>query len=187
VRRGGLRVRREWVIFRSVDPARFPGRRTGRAAAAALAVSAAACLLASCASNGALRAMRAQQNAAVVLAFLDTVFNKHEVEQAFKLYVGTSYRQHDPQVADGVDGAVRALTKYTHELYPELRQEVKRTVAQGDLVAVHSRYVLTSADRERGSGLAAVDIFRVEHGKIVEHWDVLQAIPEQSANDHSMF
>ena len=147
----------------------------------------AAALLAACASNGALRAVRVQQNTAVVLAFLDTVFNKHEVEQAFKLYVGPGYRQHNPNVADGVDGAVRALTKYTHELYPELRQEVKRTVAQGDLVAVHSRYIPTSADRERGTGQAAVDIFRVEHGRIVEHWDVLQDIPDKPANDNSMF
>jgi len=69
----------------------------------------------------------------------------------------------------------------------DLRQEVKRTVAQGDLVAVHSRYVPTAADRERGAGVAAVDIFRVEHGKIVEHWDVLQDIPEKPANDNSMF
>ena len=158
-----------------------------RIAAATLAALVSACLLASCASNGALRAMRAQQNTAVVLAFLDTVFNKHEVEQAFKLYVGSSYRQHNPNVADGIDGAVHALTKYTHELYPELHQEVKRTVAQGDLVAVHSRYVPSNADRDRGSGQAAVDIFRVEHGKIVEHWDVLQDIPEKSANDNSMF
>ena len=131
--------------------------------------------------------MRAQQDTAVVLAFLDTVFNKHEVEQAFKLYVGPSYRQHNPNVPDGVDGAVRALTKYTHEIYPELHQEVKRTVAQGDLVAVHSRYVPSNADRERGTGQAAVDIFRVEHGQIVEHWDVVQDIPEKPANDNSMF
>jgi predicted SnoaL-like aldol condensation-catalyzing enzyme len=144
-------------------------------------------MLASCASNGALRALRAQQNTAVVLAFLDTVFNKHEVAQAFRLYVGGHYKQHNPNVADGIDGAVQALTKYTHEIYPELHQEVKRTVAQGDLVAVHSRYVPTNADRDRGSGQAAVDIFRVEHGKIVEHWDVLQDIPEKSANDNSMF
>jgi predicted SnoaL-like aldol condensation-catalyzing enzyme len=147
----------------------------------------AACLLVACASNGALRAVRAQQNTAVVLAFLDTVFNKHEVDQAFKLYVGASYRQHNPNVADGIDGAVRALTTYTHEIHPGLRQEVKRTVAQGDLVAVHSRYIPAAADREHGAGQAAVDIFRVEHGKIVEHWDVLQDIPEKSANDNSMF
>jgi len=180
-------VRRDWVILGTVSLARNQLAALVRGRAAPLLACLATGLLAACASNGALRAVRAQQNTAVVLAFLDTVFNKHEVGQAFKLYVGASYRQHNPNVADGVDGAVHALTKYTHELFPELRQEVKRTVAQGDLVAVHSRYIPTAADRERGAGQAAVDIFRVEHGKIVEHWDVLQDIPEKSANDNSMF
>ncbi len=159
-----------------------------RIAASALVAIVSACMLAACASSGALpRTVRAQQNTAVVLAFLDTVFNRHEVEQAFKLYVGPSYRQHNPNVPDGVDAAVRALTSLTHEEYPHLRQEVKRTVAQGDLVAVHSRYLSGAAGGEPGAGQAAVDIFRVEHGKIVEHWDVLQDVPEKSANDNSMF
>ncbi len=145
-------------------------------------------VLAACATTGAAsRAAVAQQNAAVVLAFLDTVFNKHEVEQAFKLYVAPVYRQHNPMVADGNAAAMQALTHYTHELYPELRQEVQRTVAQGDLVAVHSHYYKYAADRSKGRGQAVVDIFRLEHGKIVEHWDVAQDIPEKSANDNTMF
>ncbi len=123
----------------------------------------------------------AQQNTAVVLAFLDTVFNKHEVEQAFKLYVAPQYLQHNPAVGDGHVAAMRALTHYTHELYPELRLEVKRTVAQGDLVAVHSRYIKHTADRTNGKGQAVVDIFRLEHGKIVEHWDVVQETTVQTA------
>ena len=144
--------------------------------------------LACCATPGtALRAARAQQNTAVVLAFLDTVFNKHEVAQAFKLYVGPSYRQHNPQVADGVDGAVAALTRLTHEIYPALRQEVKRTLAQGNLVAVHARYTHSATERDAGLGAAVVDIFRLENGRIVEHWDVTQTIPDKSANDNSMF
>jgi predicted SnoaL-like aldol condensation-catalyzing enzyme len=145
-------------------------------------------VLAACATTGAVsRAAVAQQNTAVVLAFLDTVFNKHEVEQAFKLYVAPVYRQHNPMIADGNAAAMQALTHYTHELYPELRQEVKRTVAQGDLVAVHSRYYKHVSDRDGGQGQAAVDIFRLEHGKIVEHWDVMQDIPAKSANDNTMF
>jgi predicted SnoaL-like aldol condensation-catalyzing enzyme len=146
------------------------------------------CMLAACAATGAVsRAAVAQQNTAVVLAFLDTVFNKHDVEQAFTLYVGPQYRQHNPGIADGTGAAMQALRHYTKELYPELRQEVKRTVAQGDLVAVHSRYYRHAADRDSGQGQAVVDIFRLEHGKIVEHWDVMQDIPAKAANSNTMF
>ena len=145
-------------------------------------------MLVACTTTGAVsRAAVAQQNTAVVLAYLDTVFNKHEVEQAFKLYVAPQFRQHNPTIADGNAAAMQALTRYTHELFPEVRQEVKRTVAQGDLVAVHSRYFKHASDRDSGQGQAVVDIYRLEHGKIVEHWDVVQDIPAKSANDNSMF
>ena len=144
--------------------------------------------LTACAATGPVaRAAQAQQNTAVVLAFLDMVFNRHDVETAFKLYVGTEYRQHNPTVADGRAGAIQGLTRVTHETYPELRQEVKRTISQGDLVAVHSRYLRNAADRGSGRGIAVVDMFRLVHGRIVEHWDVRQDIPETSANDNSMF
>jgi len=147
------------------------------------------CALSACAATGAVsRAAVAQQNTAVVLAFLDTVFNKHEVAHAFRLYVGASYRQHNPHVPDGVEGAVKALTHLTHDLYPELHLEVKHTVAQGDLVAVHSRYTDSVASRDSGKGgRAVVDLFRLEHGRIVEHWDVVQDVPDTSANDNTMF
>jgi len=146
------------------------------------------CALAGCATTGAMEhAAVAQQNTAVVLAFLDTVFNKHEVEQAFKLYVAPEYRQHNPGMADGYGAAMHALAHYTKELYPELHQQVQRTVAQGDLVAVHSIYFKHAADRDSGQGRAVVDIFRLERGKIVEHWDVVQDIPAQVENDNTMF
>ncbi|HEV7432882.1 MAG TPA: nuclear transport factor 2 family protein [Steroidobacteraceae bacterium] len=145
-------------------------------------------VLAACTTTGAVsRAAVAQQNTAVVLAFLDTVINKHEVEQAFKLYVAPQYQQHNPAVADGNVAAMQALTHYTHDLYPELRIEVKRTVAQGDLVAVHSRYIKHTADRANGRGQAVVDIFRLEHGKIVEHWDVVQEVSAEAAHDNPIF
>ncbi len=144
--------------------------------------------LAACTTTGAVsRAAVAQQNTAVVLAFLDTVINKHEVEQAFKLYVAPQYLQHVPGVGDGTEAAMRALTSYTHELYPELRLEVKRTVAQGDLVAVHSRYIKHAGDRASARGQAVVDIFRLEHGKIVEHWNVVQEISTDTAHDNPVF
>ena len=141
-------------------------------------------VLTACTTTGAIsRAAVSQQNTAVVLAFLDTVFNKHEVEQAFRLYVASQYRRHNPMVADSNDAAMQGLTRYTHELYPEVRQEVKRTVAQGDLVAVHSRFFKHAADRDSGQGQVVVDIFRLERGKIVEQWEVVQDVPAKSAND----
>jgi predicted SnoaL-like aldol condensation-catalyzing enzyme len=145
-------------------------------------------VLAACTTTGAVsRAAVAQQNTAVVLAYLDTVFNKHEVEQAFRLYVAPQYQQHNPAVADGHEAAMQALTHYTHELYPELRQEVLRTVAQGDLVAVHSRYIKHAADRSSGKAQEAVDIFRLEHGRIAEHWDVVQDVQSRPVNGNSIF
>ena len=147
-----------------------------------------AAALAGCATTGAAtRSAAAQQNTAVVLAFLDTVYNKHEVAQAFRLYVAPHYQQHRRGAPEGNEAAIQALTHLTHETYPGIRQEVKRTVAQGDLVAVHSRYTRNQADRDSGGGQAAVDIFRLEHNRIVEHWDVVEDAAAGSTNDNEVF
>jgi predicted SnoaL-like aldol condensation-catalyzing enzyme len=60
---------------------------------------------------------------------------------------------------------------------------IKRAVAEGDLVVTHRLLKTSTEDR----GTAAADIFRLEEGKVVEHWDVLQPVPESAANDHPMF
>jgi predicted SnoaL-like aldol condensation-catalyzing enzyme len=147
-----------------------------------------AAALPACTTTGATaRSAAAQQNTAVVLAFLDTVYNKHEVEQAFRLYVAPTYVQHRRGAPVGNDAAIASLTRMTHELYPELRQEVKRTVAQGDLVAVHSLYIRNKADRDSGGGQAAVDIFRLEHNRIVEHWDVAEDAAASSTSGNAIF
>jgi predicted SnoaL-like aldol condensation-catalyzing enzyme len=147
-----------------------------------------AATLAACATTTATtRSAAAQQNTAVVLAFLDTVYNKHEVEQAFRLYVAPTYTQHRRGAPIGNEATIQALTRMTHELYPELRQEVKRTVAQGDLVAVHSLYTRNKADRDSGGGQAVVDIFRLEHNRIVEHWDVVEDAAASSTGDNAIF
>jgi predicted SnoaL-like aldol condensation-catalyzing enzyme len=147
-----------------------------RSAVLALVVMA----LSACAATGPVaHAARAQQNLAVVLAFVDMAYNRHEVEQAFKLYVGAEYRQHNPLLGDGRMSAIKALMAYTHEQFPELHQEVKRTVAQGDLVAVHIDETRSAAERAAGRGRAIIDLFRLEHGRIVEQWD--------AANDSTMF
>ena len=75
------------------------------------------------------------------------------------------------------------LITMLHEQSPAYRTEVKRMVAEGDLVAVHHHVRPAPGDR----GRAVVDIFRLEDGRIVEHWDVVQEVPETAANDNTMF
>jgi predicted SnoaL-like aldol condensation-catalyzing enzyme len=113
-----------------------------------------------------------EKNKAVVLEFYNRFFNQGDARAVDDLIV-TDYVQHNPTVADGRD-AIKPFV--ANGPYPA---EVKRLVAEGDLVVAHVYYLHSNS--------AAVDIFRLEHGKIVEHWDVLQTIPETSANNNSMF
>ena len=96
--------------------------------------------------------------------------------------MGPRYVQHNPQAADGPDAFIEFVTGFTAQ-FPELTVDVRRTVAEGDLVVTHSLLRTALGDR----GTAAADIFRLEDGKIVEHWDVLQPVPESAANDNTMF
>lgn len=128
-----------------------------------------------------------KRNTAVVLAFTDMVFNQHEVAAAFDKYVGPVYIQHNPVVPDGIEGGVKGLTFLTHTKYPELMQEVKRTVAEGNLVMIHTQQLRNAEERASNRGLALMDIFRVENGRIVEHWDVVEEVPEKANNNNTMF
>jgi predicted SnoaL-like aldol condensation-catalyzing enzyme len=125
----------------------------------------------------------AEQNAKeTVVAFYKMVFYDHKVADAFRTYVGASYRQHNPLVPDGIEPSVAFLSK-RFESNPQAINEIKRVIADGDLVAVHVHSRLNDADR----GRAIVDIFRIDNGKIVEHWDVIQPVPENAQNNNTMF
>jgi predicted SnoaL-like aldol condensation-catalyzing enzyme len=117
-----------------------------------------------------------------VTAFYKMVFEDHNVAEAFKTYVGASYKQHNPLVRDGIEPSV-AFLSHRFETNPQAINEVKRIIADGDLVAVHVHSRLNDGER----GRAIVDIFRVENGKIVEHWDVIQSVPENAQNSNTMF
>jgi predicted SnoaL-like aldol condensation-catalyzing enzyme len=123
-----------------------------------------------------------EANKATVKAFYELAFNEGRPEEAVERYVGDRYTQHNPLAGDGTGPFVEFVKGFRGQ-FPELSVEIKRVVAEGDLVVTHG-LIKTSAD-DRGT--AAADIFRVEDGKVVEHWDVLQPVPETSANDNTMF
>jgi predicted SnoaL-like aldol condensation-catalyzing enzyme len=116
------------------------------------------------------------------VGLLDQVFNRKQVKEGFDAYVGEPYIQHNPQVPTGRDAAITALSGLLKQV-PGWRYDFKRVLVDGDLVAIHSH--VTTGPEDRGS--AVVDIFRAENGKFVEHWDVIQPVPEKAANDNTMF
>jgi predicted SnoaL-like aldol condensation-catalyzing enzyme len=118
----------------------------------------------------------------MVTAFYKMTFYDHKVAEAFKAHVGATYKQHNPLVPDGIEPSVAFLSK-RFDTNPQAINEIKRVIADGDLVAVHVHSRLNDGER----GRAIVDIFRVENGKIVEHWDVIQPVPENAQNNNTMF
>ena len=117
-----------------------------------------------------------------VALYKKALFEGH-VEEAFRLYAGVPYRQHNPLIEDGMEG-VKRFVAFVMANHPDAHCEIKRVFADGDHVILHSHWHGLS-DNPRGE--AVVDIFRLEGGKVVEHWDVIQPIPETSANANTMF
>nr|WP_050420017.1 nuclear transport factor 2 family protein [Bradyrhizobium tropiciagri] len=146
--------------------------------------TAVAALLLALASSSAMAATsEAQQeaNRKAVLAFYDKGLNQKDADAALA-YVGNRYVQHNPGAADGPEG-FRKFIGFLRDKFPNSHSEIKRSFVDGDYVILHVHAV-----REPGTrGNAIVDIFKLEDGKIVEHWDVVQPIPENPANNNTMF
>jgi predicted SnoaL-like aldol condensation-catalyzing enzyme len=124
-----------------------------------------------------------EANKNTTIAFYKQALLEGDAENAFRAYAGPNYRQHNPLIRDGMDG-VRQFAAAVVAAHPDARAEIKRVFADGDYVILHSHWHGLS-DNPRGE--AVVDIFRLENGKLVEHWDVIQPIPETSANNNTMF
>ncbi|MED3379816.1 ester cyclase [Bacillus tropicus] len=122
-----------------------------------------------------------EKNKKMVVDFYNEVFNKHNIDIIPK-YVSEDYKQHNPFVADGRK-AFMDFFKEDFVKNPNSSAEIKRVVADGDTVALHVHSRTNSQDM----GVAIVDIFRIKDGKIVEHWDVIQEIPNEAANNNTMF
>ena len=125
--------------------------------------------------------MTEQQNKEVVLGFLRLAFGEKRPADAFAEYVGDDYVQHNPHAPARADASAEYLTGFVAR-FPELSLDVRRVVAEGDLVCTHSLMRLTPGSR----GSAIADVMRVQDGRIVEHWDVVQEIPEATASGNPM-
>lgn len=120
-------------------------------------------------------------NRAVVTDFARMFYTQRDVPGAFEKHVVENYIQHNPGIIDGRAAAIAALTpKFSN---PSARFDVKRIVVDHDYAVIH----LHARPSPEASGGAVADIYRLKRGKIVEHWDVLQPVPETAANKNTMF
>jgi len=123
-----------------------------------------------------------ERNKNTAMAFYDLMFNQCKPAEAIEKYAGEVYIQHNAHVGDGKEAFIAYFNKMAEE-YPGKRVHFKRAIAEGNLVVLHC-----FQEWPGDQNYAGMDIFRLdEAGKVVEHWDVLQVIPEASKNDNTMF
>lgn len=123
----------------------------------------------------------AESNKKNVVAFYDLMFNQNRPAEAIERYAGAEYRQHNPHVGDGKQAFVEYFERMAAQ-HRGKRVDFKRVLADGEFVVLHCHQIWPDEE------YAGIDIFRLDHdGKLVEHWDVLQIVPEHSENNNGLF
>ncbi|RKN81334.1 nuclear transport factor 2 family protein [Ulvibacterium marinum] len=122
-----------------------------------------------------------EENKKNAIAFYKMAYEGNP-RKAVELYIGNTYIQHNPDVADGTEGFITYFERMQAE-YPDKSIEFVRCIAEGNLVALHTHQVWPGNDE-----YVTMDFFRFDtEGKICEHWDAIQQIPEVSANPNTMY
>jgi predicted SnoaL-like aldol condensation-catalyzing enzyme len=125
--------------------------------------------------------MNLKENKENAIAFYQTAYAGNP-KKAITDYVGSEYIQHNPDVKDGTAGFIEYFERMQKE-YPDKSIEFVRSIAEGDLVALHTHQIWPGNDE-----YVTMDFFRFDKdGKICEHWDALQQIPKESANPNTMY
>jgi len=123
-----------------------------------------------------------EENKKVAIAFFQKALNEFDASTAIELYGGKSYKQHNPLIGDGWEGLTKFID-WIRQNFPQSRLNFKHAYVDGDHVILHSHWIRTPGE----PGEAVVDIVRLDQGKLVEHWDVIQPIPDSAANKNTMF
>ena len=132
-------------------------------------------------TNTKIHTEQEEANRQTVLAFYEAGLNRKDFDAA-RQHFGPYYRQHNPNAADGIEG-FQTFVAFMRENTPHSHSEIKGSFVDADFVILHVHKITTPGER----GVAIVDIFRLEDGKIVEHWDVSQTIPEHTVSGNAMF